>query len=133
MGKKVAHLSRGLAEVKEQDGQHIAQFVHQSVTDYLILAGLKILEQPSTNNVIGHAYFWFSRSCIIYICMKEIRHSDSKDRVDLQRQFPLLPYAISTWTYRAERVEEKGLPQRDLLAFFHEPSNALLRLWIHMH
>ncbi len=50
----------------------VVQFTHQSVKDYLLEGGLRLLDKDSTESVIGRGHFRLSRSCIRYLDMEEI-------------------------------------------------------------
>src|SRR5271155_4172669 len=126
MEKRVKSLSGGLAEVREQENQKIAQFIHQSVNDYLIQSGLQRLDSSSENSVIGRAQFRLSRSCIKYITMREVLSCSSEDGQDFERRFPFLRYAATHWISHAEVVEAERISQVDLLGLFQWPSNRIL-------
>lgn len=84
MGKRVKSLSQGLAEVKELDDRQVAQFINQSVNDYLIQSGLQQLRMSSAGDVIGRAHFRLSRFCIRYIAMEEVLRFRSDAPHDLE-------------------------------------------------
>ena len=133
MKKRIRHLSRGLAEAKQHENIWIAQFIHQSVKDYLIQSGLQILDKHSSGNAAGRAHFQLSRSCIRYIAMKEISNQTRPYGRNLIPDFPLLQYAITSWISHAKEVEKKNMSQEDLLVFFYPPASELLQLWIHIY
>jgi len=133
MKKRIRHLFRGLAEAKQHENIWIAQFIHQSVKDYLIQSGLQILDKHSSGNAVGRAHFQLSRSCIRYIAMKEISNQTRPYGRNLGLDFPLLQYAITSWISHAKEVEEKNMSQEDLLVFFYPPASKLLQLWIHIY
>ena len=66
MTQRIISLSGGLAEVKdaENDAIKFAQFIHQSVADFLIHDRLKCLAPHSTEDLIGQGYSRLSRACI---------------------------------------------------------------------
>ena len=137
MRKWIKVLSGGLIEVEKRGYHHIAQFIHQSVNDYLIQSGLQSFDSSLTNSVIGQAHFQLSRSCIKYIAMKEIEkisveYGESSSS-DLEREFPFLKYSITAWYSHAEIVEIEKIRQEDLLSLFQRPSNRILQCWIHLY
>ncbi len=133
MKKRIRHLSRGLAEAKQHENIWIAQFIHQSVKDYLIQSGLQILDKHSSGNAAGRAHFQLSRSCIRYIAMKEISNQTRPYGQNLELDFPFLQYAITSWALHAKEVEKSNFKsQEDLLVFFYPPASELLQLWIHI-
>jgi len=133
MKKRIRHLFRDLAEVKQHENIWIAQFIHQSVKNYLIQSELQILDKHSSGNAVGRAHFQLSRSCIRYIAMKEISNQTRPYGRNLGLDFPLLQYAITSWISHAKEVEEKNMSQEDLLVFFYPPASKLLQLWIHIY
>ncbi|KAF8511826.1 hypothetical protein BU17DRAFT_96885 [Hysterangium stoloniferum] len=79
MKKKVKSLSEGLAEVKEQNKQLVAQFIHQSVQDYLVKSdGFQILENPNTtSNTTGETtssrrHLDIAKTCLKFISMEDV-------------------------------------------------------------
>jgi ankyrin repeat protein len=133
MERRVKSLSGGLAEVKEQKNQKIAQFIHQSVNDYLIQSGLQKLDGSSENSVIGRAQFRLSRSCIKYITMREVLSYSSENGRDFERRFPFLRYAATHWISHAEVVEAERISQVDLLGLFQWPSNRIPLSWTQLY
>ena len=132
MKRKVKCLSFGLAEIREHHHTEIVQFIHQSVNDFLIDDGLKILlgnSWQSMSLAIGSAHHQLSRSCIRYIDMKEIRQWESEGW-DERTKFPFLEYATKSWLLHAEIAHSKGISAGDLLNYFHWPSNDLIGLWV---
>jgi hypothetical protein len=133
MEKRVKSLSGGLAEVREQEDQMIAQFIHQSVNDYLIQSGLQKLDSSSENSVIGRAQFRLSRSCIKCITMQEVLSYSSEGGQDIERRFPFLRYATTYWFSHAEVVEAERISQVDLLGLFQWPSNRIPLSWTKLY
>ena len=142
MTKRVLDLSRGLAEVRSHEGKQIVQFIHQSVNDFLLEGGFARLSDNS-GNIISHAHFRLSRTCLRYIAMEEIRSLKGAqrweqplgrcfvpkgDREELDNDFPFLSYATLYWTDHARGVE-KYTPQDDLLFYCYHPSNSILPIW----
>ncbi len=132
MKKRIRHLFRDLAEVKQHENIWIAQFVHQFVKNYLIQSELQILNKHSSKIAIDHAHFQLSRSCIRYIVMKKISNQTRSYDQNLKLDFFLLQYAITSWIFHAKEIEEKNMSQDYLLVFFYSTSK-LLQLWIHIY
>lgn len=137
MQKRINDLSKGLAEVREYDNKKIAQFVHQSVSDYLIEGGLNILTNKTVSeDVLGPAHFRLSRSCIRYLIMKEIVGAFSIQQHEwssVGNEFPFLRYAVTSWVAHAEYVEKAHIPQRDLLKIFNQRAGDNFRAWVQMY
>lgn len=71
--KNICYLSKGLIEVKRHSGKRVAQFIHQSVNDYLLETWFRLVDKDSTDSVVGRGHYWLSRSCIKYLSMEEIK------------------------------------------------------------
>ena len=133
MEKKIRDLSKGLAEVKQHKDKWIAQFIHQSVSDYLIKDGLTMLDKPSSESVEGRAHFRLSRSCIRCMEMKELSNQIFEGpRLYRHVIFPFLRYAVTSWTIHMVKAEEEGLTQEHLLSFC-QPQNRTLEVWIRLY
>lgn len=144
MERRVQSLSRGLAETRVQHGTQIVQFIHQSVNDFLVDDGLKILIDDGWQSIdfaAGSAHHRICRSCIRYIDMEEIhqwkgergKKSGAEEREDLDKTFSFLRYATLSWPSHAETAHTKTISQSDLLDYFHWPSNNLVRLWVGLY
>lgn len=140
MERYIRYLSKGLIEVKSHSGNRIAQFIHQSVSDYLLETGFQLFDNSSTDSVVGRDHYWLSRSCIEYLSMEEIKAHDlhfgegrtramEKGRAMVQA-FPFLGYSTIYWTAHAERVENEDINQDDLVTIFHPASESGLQQWI---
>ena len=70
MKEEVKRLSGGLIEVQETEKIPRARFIHQSVFDYLLKAGLEQLGGSSM--VIRNAHLQLSRSCLQYLTMTDV-------------------------------------------------------------
>ena len=125
MERRACHLSKGLVEVKEINNERIAQFVHQSVKDFLLKQGLDMLDDSSGGAVAGRGHFWLSRSCIKYMSMREIRSfattlenmsEDELDEMQWADYLAWLNYSVHFWLEHAGEVEKAKIPQDDLLA-----------------
>jgi len=139
MARRVVDLSKGLVEVRVHYGNQIAQFNHQSVNDYVLDRGLRILENLPSGSAAGRAHFQLSRSCIRYMNMEEIMtcgiktfskslyKSHYEQNKDLEEKFPFLRYAVQSWVPHAQEVERENITQEDLLKYFHEPSRNLMQ------
>ena len=137
MERRVKSLSCGLAEIQVQKGTPVVQFIHQSVNDFLLEDGIKILldsNWESIDTAIGWAHYRLSRSCIRYIDMDEMRQQEinfwEEDQCgSLMAKFPFLEYAKKYWALHAKRAQGNGISQEDLLDYLHWPSDDLVRQW----
>ena len=143
MERSINTLSRGLAEIRAFGDVRIVQFIHQSVNDFFIQDGIRLLATSweSHDLAIGGAHYRLSRSCIRYLGMEEIaQYGIKKERVEvsaskdeIESKFPLLHYAATCWLVHTVRAESKGTSQADLLSHFDWPSKELWRQWIRIY
>lgn len=127
--KRVKHLSRGLVEFRTRDVweqyepggveefNREAQFIHQSVPDYLMT---HFLEYSSTFSLAmpclrGAAHFEISRSCLKYLTLREVLDGVHLSRGSLSARFPLAVYAVRLLFQHIRKVEMEGILQTDLL------------------
>ena len=149
MAKRVRSLSGGLAEIQEYEEQQVAQFIHQSVNDYLVHSGLKRLSQLLNDTllqrgqqrfdssfsyeVIGAGHCRISRSCVRYLTMQEVLSCETRKTQELERTLPFLPYTITNWSSHAKAAESQGQRQDNLLYLFRWPSNQAIQLWANFY
>ncbi|TKA68484.1 hypothetical protein B0A49_05693, partial [Cryomyces minteri] len=135
MEKRVISLSGGLVEVREHGEEHVAQFIHQSVIDYMSGGGLRYFCSSPTN-VVGRGHLQLLRSCIKYIAMEDMGYWSNRSKWDIevdrdiQQRFPFLLYATTFWTSHAQIVEEQQTSQENLLQLF---GFDFCRRWIHAY
>ncbi|TKA76769.1 hypothetical protein B0A49_08379 [Cryomyces minteri] len=133
MEQATVHLSCGLVEILQQNERRVAQFIHQSVKDYLIQGGgLQRLRGSSMIISVGSVEHRLSRTCIRYLAMEEVMNHCGSDRIgrNTGSEVRLLNYATTYWISHAETVEESGMSQGDLLGLLRWPSNSILACWI---
>lgn len=143
---KVNHLSKGLVQIINNR----AQFIHQSVSDYLLQCGLQNLQKKTMDDAScskqkarGLAHFEISRSCIRYLTLREVLHyriPESPRKQDRDQGFhaervldetlPLARYAIFSIPWHIAQVEAEGISQQDLLSLFKWPlDEAMVGTW----
>lgn len=122
MNTKVKNLSRGLVRfVESKTGEVQAVLIHQSVFDFFVSGGLRLLATEVGTDITQLAHFQLSRSCLKYLSMK-----------DIQEQTESLPellfYAWDNWAFHT--VQAKGTDStfpdgsdHDLLDFFRWPKD----------
>jgi ankyrin repeat protein len=134
-------LSGGLAEVKfHSEGQpgfereiNIVQFIHQSVNDFLLKDGFRLLNQGSTGNAIGRGHDRLAKSCVNYLKLGEVERaasSSSLDRSSLEVNLPFLRYSTESWFLHAEKAESWNIPQCGLIQRFQWPTAQYIPNWI---
>jgi ankyrin repeat protein len=135
MERRLKTLSRGLAEVREFNNTPVVQFIHQSVNEFFVRDGMRLLDPSweSSDLAIGSAHYHLSRSCIRYISMDEIVKSEIRNQRNITSKFPFLHYATTSWVVHTVRSESKNISQVDLLRNLDWPLEDLFRLWIDMY
>ncbi|KAH0536065.1 hypothetical protein FGG08_007031 [Glutinoglossum americanum] len=145
MERLITTLSGGLAEVSHRGGG-IVQFVHQSVNDFLLSSGLRFLLSAPTHNpirepaqrtslatedVIGQSQDRLSRSCVNYLRLEETTHEDRMWRREVVlSQLPFIHYATMSWLLHAEKAENLGIPQQDLVQRFESHPRQAFQMWV---
>ncbi|KAK1485584.1 hypothetical protein CCUS01_03724 [Colletotrichum cuscutae] len=127
----VTHISKGLVEFRTrevweqhdpdgEDWDREAQFVHQSVADYVLGKFIKTTRHDSSfQSPIGVGHFEISRSCLSYLTLREVLEGAQLPRPKLFARFPLIPYTAQFLFHHIQEVERAGVPQYDLLARIH--------------
>ena len=142
MKLRICDLSTGLAEVLENNGTSIVQFIHQSVKDFLLERGLQILDKSFAGAVAGGGHFWISRSCIKLFHMEEVQkaalaleHMNRwvSHKLENQDYFALLKYSVQFWPLHAAEVEGANIPQDDLAALTFETPDGIPQSWFTIH
>lgn len=156
--RRVCDLSKGLVEVVHDDEDEEVdeddevdeivqvsrvQFVHQSVQDFLLEKGFRILDDSSVGTVVGRGHFWFSRSCIKYLSMEAVQSFADSVRKEKRRElrptevmdmikddWPLLSYSLDYSLLHAKEVENANMPQDDLAALH---SDGILQSCLAVH
>ncbi|PLB55732.1 hypothetical protein P170DRAFT_400102, partial [Aspergillus steynii IBT 23096] len=149
MKQRVNYLSRGLAEVQDQEEQRVVRFIHQTVNDYLLDQGLQELESLSKGEEskavsaglkkerIAKGHRQILSSCIRYIFMPELlslaeslspEFLPSTQKLDTEFQF--LRYSIKYWVSHASLVEDGKVEQIDLRKFFQWPSKMMVEAYM---
>ncbi|KAL1636550.1 hypothetical protein SLS56_001135 [Neofusicoccum ribis] len=115
----IKYLSKGLLEIKHHEGHRFAQFIHQSVPDYLLHKGLQILEDHPQGSTQGRGHFQISRSCMHYLLIDEVRfngHVTERQLPEaLVKTLPLIGYAWKFWRFHVIEAEMAGMNQADLV------------------
>lgn len=124
IGRFIARSTRGLVEVfedKHEHGKHYrrptAQYIHESVREYLLEGGLASLTAGDPQLIEGSAHADIARYCLSYIQLSSPEYSyyfDSYQHLSwmllkiLPQRFPLLYYAISGLHYHANLAHKAG-------------------------
>ncbi|CZR52846.1 uncharacterized protein PAC_02723 [Phialocephala subalpina] len=124
-------LSGGLAEVKLHYKEHIIQFIHQSVNDFLLKDGFAWLDNNSAGNAIGRGHDRLARSCINYLKLGEVERAATLTSSDTSN-LPFLTYSTKSWFLHAEKAESWNIPQRGLIQRFQWPTAPYFSNWINL-
>ena len=140
MERRVRDLSRGLAGVVQHEEHRFAQFVHQSVIDFLVDEGFDLLDRSqraaTADTFASRSHFRLSDVCIRYLATvrsppvtrKELYGEEVQSIIsDLDLKFPFLGYATVSWIPHAEECERENLSASHLLSYFD--SSSLLEAW----
>ncbi|KAE9362858.1 hypothetical protein N431DRAFT_475689 [Stipitochalara longipes BDJ] len=146
MRRHLTALSGGLIEfvVVEGFGDR-AQFVHQSVIDFLIPEGLGFLMSRAGYNgqsqdskvlperlVIGNSHDRLCRLCISYLSLREVYDLTFTDAEwenpnledIMEERSPLISYAADNWYHHAKQSERYGARPLHLISTFNTTSPA---------
>jgi ankyrin repeat protein len=137
-------LSGGLAEVKfhRKDPRgfvrevYIVQFIHQSVNDFLLKDGFRLLNQSSAGNAIGQGHDRLAKSCNNYLKLGEVERAASSrllDESSLEADLPFLRYSATSWFLHAEKAESWNIPQSGLIQRFQWPTAQYFPSWIKLY
>ena len=160
MRRTVNSLSGGLAETVEYKERQTVRFIHQSVNDYLIESGLRILgssffhdvndylsrsnlptlERSFSDNIVGLAHFRISRSCVKFINLKEVLEETKASSLLIsikrasRREEMIRRFPLlqycASWVSHARIMEKQRMPQADLISLFRWPSEDSIRSWM---
>jgi ankyrin repeat protein len=127
--RHVKHLSRGLIEFQTrdvweqygpdgEDPDREAQFIHQSVADYLLENFLSHVDrnQSVSQSPVAAGHFQISRSCLRYLTLDEVQEEAQRRPGKLRIVFQLVPYAVRFLLHHIRKVEEQRITQSDLLS-----------------
>lgn len=126
---RISTLSCGLVEFAQrpcynQSGR-IAQFIHQSVKDFLLEGGLTALGAPSP--VMPIAHYQLGQICLQYLRLVQQDRSEEYSLDHLKH--PLVHYALSWWTSHVRRGHSKKKSFREIYNLLG-PKTPLLDYWI---
>ena len=132
MERRVVSLSQGLVETETHGSERTVQFIHQSVMDFLLQQGFRLLFErlPGdrlNGSIVARGHFLISRACIKYISMDEatsfritalgLVNSRSALIKERFKRFVLTEYAFKYLFSHLKIVEVENVPQDDLIAF----------------
>lgn len=132
MERRVIDLSCGLAGVQVIKRKRTVHFIHQSVKDFFVQDGIRILDDSVTTADLatGEVHHGLFRLCIRYIAIEDIDQVQCTS--ELASKFPFLQYAIRYWAVHAKLAESKDISPVDLLDLLDMPENIfnILQRWI---
>ena len=132
MARQVQTLSHGLAEVTSLSEVGVVQFIHQTVKDFFLDDGFKILDRDSSSldMTVGRSHSRLSRIFICYMsAVRDIAWVNHDNHHRFRYEFPLLEYAVKSWADHTQESDAKNCSQEDLLDYLRWPSNAFVEQW----
>jgi ankyrin repeat protein len=113
--------SKGLAEMTKSADPTV-QFIHESVKDYLLGAGLVALAPSHGADVVKHCHARLQLCCRYYLEHTQISLSpllaNSPMWHDAEQTYPFLEYAVAFMVYHAECAYSPESPLGDFVAAF---------------
>lgn len=112
--RAITSLSKGLVEVGDSS---TVDFVHQSVTDYLLSGELLALEGLEHGSSAQRAHIQISRSCLKYLAMEEVdtflAANDEYTAEQLITIFPLVEYTWKWFSVHLVEAQGRGVTEMD--------------------
>jgi ankyrin repeat protein len=132
----IEFLSGGLVEFQKQDEEYVAQFIHQTVKEFLEQEGFKILDVSiPPAKVIGNAHRDLSINCAKYLSNEAVHNRRTyQSSEELLSDFPFLNYAIHSVFIHAEAADAKGSLEeeaREFLTLFKRDKS--YSFWVSMY
>lgn len=145
--RRVKHLSRGLIEFQTrefweqyelngEDFNREAQFIHQSVPDFLQEGGMGRMGIYSIPIPLlaGPCHFQLGISCIKYLMLSEMLAETKASRSSISAKFPLAPYATRFFFFHTREADTRGLSYSGLLSLIQWSPHSqtvedLAKLW----
>lgn len=136
---RIPNLSRELIMFRSHSNSKCAEFIHQSVPDFLFRKGLRLLASSTALDPHRLAHYQLSRPCLKYFVMKEISHFALEESAELtyfmrpvaKERFPFLAYASYSW--KVHIVEARNQNDStidsfddDILEFFQWPNEEVV-------
>ncbi|KFY63222.1 hypothetical protein V496_04071 [Pseudogymnoascus sp. VKM F-4515 (FW-2607)] len=133
MAALITSMSGGLVETtvhrrNRNRSTSTVQFIHQSVNDFLLSGGLRLLAQLpsplawgenklswSADSIIGQSHDRLCKSCINYIKIEEVLRIYESNYYRLAERVPFILYAQTYWVFHAERANSYNIPQQHLI------------------
>lgn len=120
--RRIKDLSRGLIEIRErkvlamvvwdENAIREAQFIHQSVADFLIRNGQTTQDLfASAQTPLGIGHSEISRSCSLYLGLDEILGAAERSWYYFKDEFPFASYAADYMFQHLQIAEQEGFPQ----------------------
>jgi hypothetical protein len=134
--------SRGLVEVRQikDSGQPIAQFIHESVREFLLdQNGLHYLEPKLSGRAIGTGNHRLAQACINYLSIQDLPPYENNESIHwgarrslekLTESYPFLDYAITFAIKHAAEAERNGIPQDYIVQEFGRGQNHSSNRWL---
>jgi ankyrin repeat protein len=127
--RRIKTLSCGLVEIVKSENRCIIQVIHQSVNDFFIDRGLRLLGQTNKSDSVGPAaHFILARSCTLYLRMFMASHPGRDYYLD-RDAFPFLLYAATSGFSHVELSEPSEASLGILLEGFSHATGKFDESW----
>jgi ankyrin repeat protein len=137
MTQRIISLSGGLAEVKDVVNDNypekIAQFIHQSVTDFLVQDRLSCLAPHTTEDLIGQGHSRLSQACIKNLKLVDCLEFQLPELLGFPSPEPLIRYAATHCFHHVQQAENYGFLETQPHGELGDNAHRYLQLWIAMH
>ena len=154
--KRIRDKSKGLVEIVEVNDygftaltgpkkKKIVQFIHQTVRDFLVELGFKILRGREISNDAASGNEFLKVACFNYLNTTDLQsipvidfrfHSNDTIRRKigvLSDDHPLLIYAVDRLFSYAARAEENGVPQDVLRSHMYDNVQGSFERWTYLN
>ncbi|KAH8759106.1 hypothetical protein F5882DRAFT_444194 [Hyaloscypha sp. PMI_1271] len=137
MTQRIISLSGGLAEVKDVVNDNypekIAQFIHQSVTDFLVKDKFNCLAPHTTEDLIGQGHSRLSQACIKTLkLVDDLEGHSPEELLGFPSSEPLIRYAATHCFHHVQQAEDHGFLETQPHGELGGNAHRYLELWIAM-
>jgi ankyrin repeat protein len=113
----IIHVSRGLVEVRKSHYDETAQFVHETVKDFLLRhRQLQKFDRSLRPDAVSASHDRLKSCCLSYIeAVGDLSMDTAHDSAQLPRSYPLITYASTQIFYHANEAQRGGVSQQEYL------------------
>jgi ankyrin repeat protein len=135
MTQRIISLSGGLAEVKDVVNNYPGktQFIHQSVTDFLVQDRLKCLAPHTMEDLIAQGHSRLSQACIKSLKLADRQEVELPDHLGFPHSDLLIPYAVKNCFHHVQQAEKDGFIETQPHGELGDNAHRYLEFWIRMY